>query len=297
MWVPLGVALSAWSASRLRGATPRSSLRSHATLVVGTPIAAVLKLLIAWKLAFVIVAAYLAGLLIVDCIVTRVDRRRTARRIGFVAFMWAAFTFGAAWLTSPHRPNSERLIPPGGVLVCLGDSLTSGLRPDRSGTYPEFLAAETGLRVLNAGVANDTVADALARVERDVLAHGSDAVLVMIGGNDYLYGTPRDVFERRLDELVGEIAARCSCVILVEVPSGIAADRFAGAYTRVAHRHDALLIPDSVLRARFLSGLVLDRLRPKESRETEEGIHLTEVGQRRLAAALVSYLRHRKVVR
>ena len=77
-------------------------------------------------------------------------------------------------------------------IVCLGDSITGvyyhsgGLR-----AYPEML--EIALRqaypnapvtVRNAGISGDTTKGALARLDRDVIAHHPHLVTVMFGMND-----------------------------------------------------------------------------------------------------------------
>jgi len=300
LWIPAGAGLGVWMVSRLCRARRTHALRRHAVFVVGIPVCIAVKLFFDWQSLAIGLALYAGAVIVIDRLATRAWRN-DIRRVGVASLsvpVWAGAVLFGAWLSGPaYSPSSLKSMPPGGVLVCLGDSLTSGLRLDKSGTYPGFLAEDTGLSVINAGVANDTAADALARVERDVLAHEPDVVLIMIGGNDYLYETPREVFEERLDELVSRVSAACGRVVLVEVPSGIVSDRFGGTYRRVAARYRLPLVPDSVLRARFLSGLLFDSLRPDKYRETIDGIHLTEAGQRRLASALVPYLPKQQVVR
>lgn len=77
------------------------------------------------------------------------------------------------------------------TIVCLGDSVTKGVRP---GVQPEetFSAqlekqlhtSEQPVRVVNAGVGGNTTRDGLARFDRDVLDHHPAAVVIMFGLND-----------------------------------------------------------------------------------------------------------------
>jgi acyl-CoA thioesterase-1 len=77
------------------------------------------------------------------------------------------------------------------TIVCLGDSVTKGVR---TGVRPEetfcavlekgLIASGRRVRVINAGVGGHTTADALARFERDVLAHQPTHVVIMFGMND-----------------------------------------------------------------------------------------------------------------
>jgi len=78
------------------------------------------------------------------------------------------------------------------TLVCLGDSLTAGYgaaKPsevDKSKSYPAYLQKKTGINtVINAGVSGDTTAQALARVDSDVLSHKPDIVIILLGANDF----------------------------------------------------------------------------------------------------------------
>lgn len=98
------------------------------------------------------------------------------------------------------------------TIVCLGDSITGvyyhsgGLR-----AYPEMLEIalrktypQAQVNVRNAGISGDTTRGALARLERDVIAHKPHLVTVMFGMND-LVRTPLDEFKSNLRE----ISARC----------------------------------------------------------------------------------------
>ena len=101
-----------------------------------------------------------------------------------------------AYLATPSGAPAEFLSgerPPGGepVVVAAGASLTRatlsadwvGLLRDRSGGSARFV---------NAGVNGDTTSDLLGRVERDVIAPGPAAVVVLVGTNDVRDGVPLD---------------------------------------------------------------------------------------------------------
>jgi lysophospholipase L1-like esterase len=71
-------------------------------------------------------------------------------------------------------------------IVAFGDSMTEGIGavPDQS--YPAQLERLVGHRVINAGRSGETVSDALARLDRDVLTHNPALVLLCLGGNDLI---------------------------------------------------------------------------------------------------------------
>lgn len=196
------------------------------------------------------------------------------------------------------RPGWPRFSSPqvglgaGAVLVCAGDSLTSGLKPGSDAeTYVAYLRTMLPGPVINAGVANDKTGDLLKRLDRDVLSHEPATVLLFIGGNDYLDGTPRGLFRERLDAVAGRIVSAGCRLVIVEVPSGIIWNRYAGVYRHVARRHGASLVPESRLRLWYsVELLARDRL-PEPL--TLDGIHLSPAGARRVADWLEPHVRVR----
>ncbi|MEW5759059.1 MAG: GDSL-type esterase/lipase family protein [Candidatus Omnitrophota bacterium] len=80
-----------------------------------------------------------------------------------------------------------------GTLVCFGDSFTKGKVFDlkdkdfriTAKNFPNLLARGLPLiKVINAGVNDNTTFDALNRIEKDVLAKNPNYVLILFGGND-----------------------------------------------------------------------------------------------------------------
>lgn len=69
------------------------------------------------------------------------------------------------------------------TVVCFGDSLTEGII---GASYVDLLRERLPhVRIVNAGANGDTTLNLLRRVERDVLAHQPDVVLLLVGLNDY----------------------------------------------------------------------------------------------------------------
>lgn len=73
-------------------------------------------------------------------------------------------------------------------LICLGDSLTFGLRVPQSQTWPR-LVQETGVEVVNLGICGDTTGGMLARLQHILQEQGKNRayVLIMGGSNDIFY--------------------------------------------------------------------------------------------------------------
>jgi lysophospholipase L1-like esterase len=74
-------------------------------------------------------------------------------------------------------------------IVCFGDSVTFGWNIRYDLSYPYLLGKNLvgkypEVRVINCGVGGNTVTDALARIEKDVLSYKPDLVIINFGLND-----------------------------------------------------------------------------------------------------------------
>lgn len=74
-----------------------------------------------------------------------------------------------------------------GTLVALGDSITYGQGIPVEDNFVSLLSRRLKTLIINAGVPGDTTADVLARLDRDVLSLTPNAVIVFLGGNDFLW--------------------------------------------------------------------------------------------------------------
>lgn len=208
-----------------------------------------------------------------------------------IPLVWAAsaclLARPIAW---PFDRQVARDVPRGSVLVCAGDSLTSGLSiKSDDETYVAALRRRLPCTVINAGVANDKTGDLLARVDKDIIRRKPTIVLVFIGGNDFLDGTPRSKFGQQFEALVSRIAAAGPKIAIVEVPTGIVWNPYAGIYRKVAARYGATLIPESRLRCWFSVELLARDHLAKPL--TLDGIHLSPSGAVRVAEWLEPYVR------
>lgn len=112
----------------------------------------------------------------------------------------------------------------GVTIAALGDSLTAGYGlPAKDGFVPQMQAwlnangAEVVL--INAGVSGDTTAGGLARVGW-TLTPEVDAMILALGGNDYLRGLDPAISQRNLDGILSAAAAEDVEVLLVGLTAG-----------------------------------------------------------------------------
>ncbi|HEX6442334.1 MAG TPA: arylesterase, partial [Stellaceae bacterium] len=95
------------------------------------------------------------------------------------------------------------------TILVLGDSLTSGFGLPSEESFPAKLEAKLrrgglDVRVVNAGVAGDTAAGGLARLDW-ALADKPDLVILELGANDALRGIDPDRVRANLDKIIAKV--------------------------------------------------------------------------------------------
>lgn len=105
-------------------------------------------------------------------------------------------------------------------LICLGDSLTFGLRVPQSQTWPR-LVQETGVEVMNLGICGDTTGGMLSRLQAVLREQGKTQayVLIMGGSNDIFYSGTDTAARSNLGAMVHQvIAAGLTPVVGIPLP-------------------------------------------------------------------------------
>ena len=187
--------------------------------------------------------------------------------------------------------GSERLDPAGSapLVVYLGDSLAAGLGLGEEEAFPalaEELLRQEGIviRTVNAGVSGDTSAGGLSRLNW-LLGQSPDVMVVELGANDGLRGLEPEMTEHNLRQIVLQSQAAGARVLLVgmKVPPNYGGDyagRFEEVYPRLAGELGVALMP-----------FLLEDVAGDPALNLGDGIHPNAVGQQRVAANIVPYLR------
>ena len=173
----------------------------------------------------------------------------------------------------------RNLDSPGQNIICFGDSLTEGVGAGSGEDYPSLLARQLKLPIVNAGRRGDTAADALSRVEQEVLARNPRLVIVLFGGNDFLRQVPLAETRKNLEEIVRRIQERGAMVVLVGLRLGLFTDEYSPIYEEIAGKHGALYIPQ------VLKGILSD---PKLK---SDSIHPNGAGYRIMAERILEQVK------
>lgn len=170
-------------------------------------------------------------------------------------------------------------------IAILGDSITAGYGLLQSEAYPALLAKEfetdgyTQVEIVNAGVSGDTTAGGLSRLDW-VLEPRVGILVVALGGNDALRGTPPSATRANLSRIVSTAKERGVMVLLVgmEAPPNLGDDyrsSFRAVFPQVAEEFNVPLVP-----------FLLEGVAGLPQLNQPDGIHPTAEGQQIIAAML-----------
>jgi len=173
-------------------------------------------------------------------------------------------------------------------IVALGDSLTAGYGIARGEAYPALLEqllreARLPFVVVNHGVSGDTTAGGVRRV-RAALDERPRILIVALGANDGLRGTPVPAVRRNLEEIIETAQARGVSVLLCGMD---ALPLYGWQYTvdfhhmfpSVAEKYGVPLVP-----------FLLNGVFGNEAMLQRDMIHPNASGARVIAANIWSYL-------
>jgi acyl-CoA thioesterase I len=153
----------------------------------------------------------------------------------------------------------------GEYIVALGDSLTEGVGATPGNTYPDELSRLIGEEVLNAGQSGDTTEDALERLDRTVFFKNPRIVIVLLGGNDIIQGTPAEVTFQNLGLIIDRVRSRGIQVVLVGIPGGPFFDLYKRRFDALA-KEKAVPYVQNVLRGIFgTPSLMADSIHPNDA--------------------------------
>jgi len=205
----------------------------------------------------------------------------TARvRALFGLTLWGVWALAAVqWHYAAHRSGTPLPLSSRPV-VCLGDSLTSFVSPE--GGYPRELQQRLAVPVLNWGEPGSKTQDALRKLPQ-LAAVKPLAVVIELGGNDFLEGRSRAEIRANLETIIAAADEVGAAVVLFEVPRGLVIDPFGGLERGMARERDLELVPDTAIRNLVLWGRVSPLGKWIGPALSDDGLHPNELGDRYLA--------------
>ena len=193
----------------------------------------------------------------------------------------AAIVLFLSVLTLTASELAHRKMPlitglPSDHLAVIGDSISSGIDL-RSPAWPTIFQQITGVPVKNVSKPGAGVIDGRAMAER--ITPDDRIVLIEIGGNDLLSGTPSVEFGRNLDRLLSKLAVPERTIVMFELPLMPNRIAYGRIQRRLASRYGVWLIPKHYF-VEVLGG----------SNATLDGLHLSRNGVRQMALLVAGFL-------
>lgn len=168
------------------------------------------------------------------------------------------------------------------LVLILGDSISAGFGVPIENQWPLIL--ESSLRgefpqltVVAAAVSGDTTSGGRQRLPGLLASHQPDVVVIALGGNDALRGTPLTLVRSNLSAMISDAQASGAEVVVagMQIPPNYGptyTSRFREIYPQVATQYAAGLIP-----------FLLDGVATIDGMMQEDGIHPTAEAQPRIA--------------
>ncbi len=149
---------------------------------------------------------------------------------------------GYRFIFSSPQDKKDVLLP--GPLICFGDSLTYGTGTEKGMDYPSQLSMMVSQAVVNAGIPGNTTAQALKRLEQDVLSRSPGLVLITLGGNDLKNGVAKEIAFKNLKIIVETIQDHGARVVIGGIQFPLRDRGFGKGYKELADQTGAILIPN-----------------------------------------------------
>ncbi|MGI9229714.1 MAG: arylesterase [Gammaproteobacteria bacterium] len=176
------------------------------------------------------------------------------------------------------------------TLLILGDSLSAAHgMPLEQGWVSQLQArlVQQGYnyKLINASISGETTRGARSRLPAVLAENKIDVAIVELGGNDGLRGTALAEIENNLNDIIEQLRAKESRVLLVKMllPPNYGkayTEQFTEIYRRLSRR-------DAV----FLTAFSLEELVQQPGMMQDDGIHPTAAAQRRMLNSVWDDLR------
>ena len=175
-------------------------------------------------------------------------------------------------------------------VLIVGDSLSSGYGLAQGQGWVDLLDARLKKdapqwRAINASITGDTTQNGLLRLQPALDRHRPQGVLIELGGNDALRGTPPAVIKQNLQSMIRQAKAMGAWVALLEAPvlpnyGKPYADAVAKLYVDVAREEKIVRVPC------FVCDVVV-----KDGMMQADGIHPNDKAQPKMLDAVWPHIK------
>lgn len=174
------------------------------------------------------------------------------------------------------------------TILVFGDSLSAAYGMPRASGWVHLLQQELQrsdpqYTVVNASISGETTSGGHRRIAQALRQHTPGIVILELGANDGLRGTPLPNIEANLSAMIQEARQDNRKVLLVgiQLPPNYGknyTDQFKAIYSRLAQRHHVGLVP-----------FMLEKIRPEQFQA--DGLHPDASAQAQILQTILDKLR------
>lgn len=174
-------------------------------------------------------------------------------------------------------------------ILVMGDSISAGFGIDKEQGWVNLLITrlntlETPYKVINASISGETSRGGANRIKPLLKQHNPDLVIIELGGNDGLRGSPIKVITKNLDYMIQQSQNSGAKVLLLgmQIPPNYGetySRLFAEQYQKLAVKNNVLLVPF------FLGSIAV-----KPGMMQADGIHPTAQAQPLMMESIWKFL-------
>ncbi|MFT6028973.1 MAG: acyl-CoA thioesterase-1 [Oleiphilaceae bacterium] len=192
-------------------------------------------------------------------------------------FAWPSLNY------SETRENQRQAITTEKTVLVIGDSISAAFGLDQLKGWVQIIATkfEGQLNFVNASISGDTTAGGRNRILKALAEHQPSLVVIELGGNDGLRGTPIPLIKANLASMIKDAQAANSKVLLLgmKIPPNYGeryTQLFETMYRELAKEYKTLFVPF------FLEGVA-----GMPEMMQSDGLHPTEKAQPIMADLVV----------
>lgn len=153
----------------------------------------------------------------------------------------------------------------GDTIITLGDSLANGYGVSENDSFAIKTALNLQKRAIKRGIDGEVSAGLLSRIDSELNSQNLAAIIISIGGNDFLRKIDKATTERNIREIVRKAKAKTTCVVLLGVPDGLLGGLTGGVssiYTDIAKTEGILLEKSAMPKILKQHSLKIDEIHP-----------------------------------